>query len=343
MQKVPFAEAFEEKSRGVKKIKQKDYLKEGTYPVIDQSQNQIGGYYSDKEGLFTDVPIIVFGDHTRCVKYVDTPFFAGADGVKILKPKLSNNVRFWYHALRSTQIEDLGYSRHYKLLKQSSFCLYNKEQEKAICEILDFILKQIEIIKNQLNSLDFLVKSRFVEMFGDPISTPFFRKVNIDKLAKVSSGATPSRKRPEYYEGTIPWVKTGEVAAGDIFSTEEHITEEAIANSACHLLPRGTVLIAMYGQGDTRGKAALLMIEAATNQACAALEFESLILPVFALVHLEICYEDLRTLSHGGNQKNLNLQIIKKYKLEVPPLSLQQEFADFVAQVDKSRFVNYFH
>ena len=95
----------------------------------------------------------------------------------------------------------------------------------------------------------------------------------------------------------------------------------------------------MYGQGDTRGKASLLAIDAATNQACAALEFGQSIDSIYALTHLQLCYEDIRGLSLGGNQKNLSLQIVKGYELEVPPLPLQQEFADFVAQVDKSRFV----
>lgn len=94
----------------------------------------------------------------------------------------------------------------------------------------------------------------------------------------------------------------------------------------------------MYGQGDTRGKAAILRIEAATNQACAALEFGDKIDPQFALIHLHLCYEDLRSLSHGGNQKNLSLKIIKEYELVTPPLKLQREFAAFISQVDKSEY-----
>ena len=180
-------------------------------------------------------------------------------------------------------------------------------------------------------------KSRFVEMFGDPVrGESRYERIPIGQLAQVSSGATPTRKRPDYYEGSIPWVKTGEVAAGDVYATEEHISQEAVDNSACHLLPAETVLVAMYGQGDTRGKASILRISATTNQACAALEFCKRVIPQFALTHLHLCYEDLRGLSHGGNQKNLSLQIIKAYELIVPPLELQQDFAAFVSQVDKS-------
>lgn len=118
--------------------------------------------------MFSDVPAIVFGDHTRCVKYVSEPFFAGADGVKVLKPKLSDNVRFWWHALRTTRIENLGYSRHFKLLKESRFANYDEQDQRAICENLDRIMDEIDRANRQLGQLDSLVKSRFVEMFGDP-------------------------------------------------------------------------------------------------------------------------------------------------------------------------------
>lgn len=338
-ERAPFSAVFADKSRGVRKIKQSDYLQDGYHPIIDQGQSEIAGYCNEEEGLFRDVPAIVFGDHTRCVKYAQEPFFAGADGVKILKPKLSDNVRFWYHALKATRIEDLGYSRHFKLLKQSSFRIYDCDRENEITERLDCIQGQIEMAKRQAEWLNTLLKSRFVEMFGDPIGNPKYIQEAIGALATVRSGATPSRKKPEYYDGDIPWVKTGEVAVGNINQTEEHITLEAIENSACHLLPAGTVLVAMYGQGDTRGKAALLNIEAATNQACAALEFDERVNNIFALTQLHLCYDDLRLLSHGGNQKNLNLQIIKSYKLMVPPIELQNEFAAFAAQVDKSKSI----
>ena len=190
-----------------------------------------------------------------------------------------------------------------------------------------------------LAKLDDLRKSRFIEMFGDPVFPDSkFPKKEIGDLAVVSSGATPSRKRPNYYSGTIPWVKTGEISLGNIDDTEEHITEEAIADSACRILPPGTILVAMYGQGDTRGKSAVLNVSATTNQACAALEFKDEVIPKYALEHMKLCYEDLRSLSLGGNQKNLSLKIIKKYDLIVPPLALQQEFAAFVRQVDKLEF-----
>ena len=340
-EKIAFSDAFVEVSRGVKKIKQKDYLPAGDHPIIDQGQDAVSGYACGEEGLFSDVPAIVFGDHTRCVKYVSEPFFAGADGVKILRPKQSDNVRFWWHALRTTRIENLGYSRHFKLLKESRFANYDEQDQRVICENLDRIMDEIDRANRQLAALDSLVKSRFVEMFGDPAGvTAKQRLVSIGSFTDVQTGATPLRKEPKYYGGSIPWVKTGEVARNFANGVEESITDIAIRETNCKVFPAGTILVAMYGQGDTRGKAAILPFEAATNQACAAIVPSPSHDESFLNAQLQLLYEKMRARSLGGNQKNLSLGIIKSMKVLLPSMEAQNEFADFVAQVDKSRFLH---
>lgn len=90
-------------------------------------------------------------------------------------------------------------------------------------------------------------------------------------VSRVTSGGTPSRNNNNYWGGTIPWVTTAEVDFNTITDTAEKITEEALNNSSAKLFPKGTILMAMYGQGKTRGKVAKLGIKASTNQACAAI------------------------------------------------------------------------
>ena len=193
--------------------------------------------------------------------------------------------------------------------------------------------------ENYLFHLDELVKSRFVEMFGDPLENPKGLPVmQIDEMADVQTGATPLRSNTAYYGGLIPWVKTGEVASGLTGSAEETITELALRETNCKLFPAGTILVAMYGQGDTRGKAAILRRDAATNQACAAILLREGYDPDFILAQLNLRYEDLRSRSLGGNQKNLSLKIIKTYELIVPPIEQQKAFTTFTSRVDKLRF-----
>ena len=98
----------------------------------------------------------------------------------------------------------------------------------------------------------------------------------IEDIAQVSSGGTPSRKKDSYWvNGTIPWVTTAEVKFNVITDTEQKITEEGLQKSSAKLYPKDTILMAMYGQGKTRGQVAKLGIEASTNQACAALQLNA--------------------------------------------------------------------
>lgn len=150
----------------------------------------------------------------------------------------------------------------------------------------------------------------------------------------VVSGGTPPRGNPTFWNaGTIPWVKTTEVDYCTINETEEQITREGLANSAAKLLPIGTLLMAMYGQGVTRGKVAILGIEAACNQACAAITPKDDAVSQRYLYHfLTWRYEAIRTLAHGGQQQNLNLEIVRDLPLAYPQAADEQ--GEIVAALD---------
>jgi len=154
-----------------------------------------------------------------------------------------------------------------------------------------------------------------------------FETKRINELCNVSSGGTPSRARKEYYSGNIPWIKTTEVRNEVIYDTEEKITEEAVNNSSAKLYSKDSLIVAMYGQGATRGRTAKLGIEASTNQACAVLYNidTSIIDTDYLWVYLMNEYDRLRALASGNNQPNLNAQMIKNYKVIVPPFSIQRK------------------
>ena len=212
-----------------------------------------------------------------------------------------------------------------------------KEQQK-ISRKLDLLCELISMRQEQLEELNLLVKSRFNEMFGD-FYTTLFPKYKIGEKFELSSGSTPSRDNKLYWDsGTINWVKTTEVINKEITETEEKITKFALESTSLKLFPVNTILIAMYGQGQTRGRSAILKVESTSNQACGAIFPNKIDNPVFIWHQLMLRYSELRELGRGGNQPNLNGQLIKNFELILPPLSLQNEFADFVAQVDKSQF-----
>lgn len=237
-------------------------------------------------------------------------------------------------------VGSLSPTANWKDLRTLEFDLPSPGKQRELAGILSEAESLKGHYRKLLTTCDDVVKSQFIEMFGSPIrGTAKFDMAKLGDLASLSSGATPKRDHPEYYGGDIPWVKTTEVAQGNVKSADEHITQAGLDNSSCRIIPAGTILMAMYGQGETRGKVAMLEIEAATNQACAAIECDSSKLnSLYALHHLRMCYGDLRSKSKGGNQKNLSLAMLKRYLIVWPPLTLQQEFADFAASVDKSKF-----
>jgi type I restriction enzyme, S subunit len=154
----------------------------------------------------------------------------------------------------------------------------------------------------------------------------------------VVSGGTPSRGNPAFWTaGTIPWVKTTEVDYCTINDTEEHITPEGLESSAAKLLPVGTLLMAMYGQGVTRGKVAILGIEAACNQACAAITPKTdTVSPRYLYHFLSWQYEAIRALAHGGQQQNLNLEIVRGLPIAYPEAEdEQQEIVTVLDAIDR--------
>lgn len=150
----------------------------------------------------------------------------------------------------------------------------------------------------------------------------------------VVSGGTPSRSNPAFWSGgTIPWVRTTEVDYCVINETGEHITPLGLEGSAAKMLPVGTLLMAMYGQGVTRGKVAILGIEAACNQACAAITpNDDAVLPRYLYHFLTWRYEEIRALAHGGQQQNLNLDIVRDLPVAHPQTDDEQN--EIVAILD---------
>ena len=134
-----FSEVLEDITKLGCKIPKEQYLSVGKYQIIDQGQTAIAGYSNIADGLFTDVPVIIFGDHTRIIKYVDKPLFLGADGVKMLKPKESKavlNPKYLYYVLCNAKIPNTGYNRHFKWLKEIIIPIKPIEEQNDIVFIL---------------------------------------------------------------------------------------------------------------------------------------------------------------------------------------------------------------
>lgn len=233
--------------------------------------------------------------------------------VEIVKAlNLENNIRQ----------TDLGIEDYFKKIlgvttKQEKLKNGNRYSRMMFVNFLDVSEWGIDLIK----------KKQKRDFFRYPI-------LKIKDICQLGSGGTPSRSCSQYYNGIIPWVKTGEVLNDVITETEEHITEEAITNSSAKLYPKGSLIIAMYGQGDTRGRTAKLGIDATTNQACAVLyDINNCIVSTdYLWYYLQGRYHDLRSMASGNNQPNLNAAKIKKYDVVVPPMDVQNEMVSYIKE-----------
>lgn len=349
---IPFPQCIIDHSVGRNnQINSADIAVRGKYPVVDQGQNFIAGYTDEAERVITEgLPYVIFGDHTRCFKYVDFPFVLGADGTKVLKPDHALfNPRFFYYATLALDIPSRGYNRHYTLLKERLIPRPGKPEQRQIARVLSAVQRAIERQERLIALTAELKKALMHKLFtegtrGEPLKQTEIGPVpttwseeRFGKVAKFSSGGTPSREVKEYWlGGTIPWVKTTEINYRKITATEEKITPAGLMNSSAKIFPAGTLLMAMYGQGITRGRVGILGIDAATNQACAAimpLSEDELSTP-FLYYYLEFHYENLRQRGHGANQTNLSMTLLKQFPVYYPKHGIQRQITTALSALD---------
>ncbi len=163
LQKVPFLDVFKDASGGNIKTPQKELLEEGKIPVVDQGQQLVAGYVNERARVCRATPpVIVFGDHTRAIKYVDFEFAMGADGTKVLVPKIEAHPKFLFYALRAINLPNAGYSRHYKFLKETEIPLPPLAEQKRIAGILDAADALRAKRREALAQLDTLLQSTFL-------------------------------------------------------------------------------------------------------------------------------------------------------------------------------------
>lgn len=158
---VEFEQCINKGRIKVGKVKQQVYKNCGKYPVIDQGQSLIAGYWDDEKDVYQgNLPVIIFGDHTRILKFVDFPFVTGADGVKVLVPNPSIVCpRFFYFALINLKIPNRGYNRHYSLLKEYRLPLPPLSEQQKIAAVLTVIDQKIEAEESKKRALEDLFRS----------------------------------------------------------------------------------------------------------------------------------------------------------------------------------------
>ena len=210
--------------------------------------------------------------------------------------------------------------------------------QEEIVKVLDDYTKSVEELKGKLNE-ELTARKKQYSWYRDYL-LKFENKVEIVKLGSVSelkSGGTPKTENLEYWEnGIIPWMSSGEVNKGNIYETEKKITKEGYENSNTKMLPKNTVVIALAGQGKTRGTVAITRIELCTNQSLCGIIPNEKLNSDYLYHYLKTQYENLRQLSSGdGTRGGLNLKMIDNYLIPLPPLEVQKRIVEVLDNFEK--------
>ena len=337
-----FTDIFEDVTKQGTKIPTNLYLETGMYPIIDQGQSQVAGYTNETEGLFTDIPAIIFGDHTRIIKYVDTPCFLGADGVKLLKAKdPTANYKYLYYALCNADIPNTGYNRHFKWLKEIEIPEYSTEEQNSVVSQLETIDVLISLRKQQLSKLDELVKSRFIEMFGDVINNdrnwPIATMADVAEI-KIGPFGTLLHKE-DYIVGGHALVNPSHIVDGKI-SVDISLTisdEKYEELSAYHLKTDDIVL----GRRGEMGRCAVVREEGLLcGTGSLIIRPNEKLKPYFlqTIISNPTYKKIIEDKAVGVTMMNLNVPIVESLRVPMLPIDLQNDFISFKEQVDKSKF-----
>lgn len=211
------------------------------------------------------------------------------------------------------------------------------EVQKHIAETLDKVTEIINLHKKRLEELDNLVKAIFHEIFGDPVKNEkAWDLISLWKLGTWASGGTPARKIGEYFEGEINWFSAGELNSMYLLESNEKITEKAINESSAKLFKKGSLLIGMY---DTAAfKMGILTKDSASNQACTNVNLNNEICKVeWLYFNLMLMKEYFLSQRRGVRQKNLNLGMIKEFIIPLPPIELQNKFAQIAIKIEEQK------
>ena len=246
---------------------------------------------------------------------------------------------YLYYALQGMNFDSLtdravmGKTLNKAKLNNLSIVYNEPFMQQQIVLRLDGVNKLIESRKQQLSELSKLVKSRFNEIFGDPVLNEMgWEKHALKEFGIWKSGGTPKRNEEKYFRGHIPWITSGELEHKYIDDSFEKITEKAIECSSAKIIEKGSLLLGMY---DTAGlKSSINTKVMSCNQAIAFAKLDD---KITNTIYVYYVIQNLRSMllnqQRGVRQKNFNLSMIKNISIPLPPLSLQNEFADFVAQV----------
>ena len=336
-QTKPF-EGCIEKVSYTSKIQRKDFLDAGAYPIISQEDAFINGYWDTETDLFhVTTPIVVFGDHTKVLKYVDFDFVLGADGVKVLQPLDFLLPKFFFYQLRAAILDSLGYARHYKLLKELEIAYPGRPEQRRIVAILEQAFDNIAAAKanaeKNLQNARALFESHLQSVFTQ--RGEGWEDKTLEQIA-TTFGRGKSKHRPRndkiLYGGKYPFIQTGDVRNSEHFITEYSQTYSDTGLAQSKLWPKGTICITIAANIAETGILSFdacfpdSVIGLVTNQQEADVGFVEYLLQLFKA--------RIQAMGQGSAQANINMGTFENERFPFPSVPEQKQI---VAKLDNLR------
>lgn len=314
MKKVKFDDVIKDITGGNKKIKTTEYLDDGILPIIDQSSKFISGFTNEVNKVKTNrKDVIIFGDHTKEFKYINFDFCIGADGVKILEPINELNTKYLYYFFQTVYLPNVGYSRHFKFLKETEIPLPPLSQQKAIAAQLDKAQELVQYNEQLIEKYDELQQSLFLDMFGDPvINEKGWEMVEFEDILSLKRGYDLSMSNRNLDGNIDVYGSNGILSKHDSYKVDSPII--------------------ITGRSGTIGKVFI------SNDKCWPLNTtlysyktnENNIIYLSFLMR----FFRLERFSHGVGVPTLDRNIVHKEKLPKIPLALQNDFAQKIDSIE---------
>lgn len=329
------------KGAKAKQVLTSEYNAGSKYPIISQEDKMVSGYCDDSSLLYhIDNPVVIFGDHTRVLKYVDFDFVVGADGVKILIPKEFLRAKFLLYYLRWYKVPSLGYSRHYKLLKEINLPIPPLSEQERIVSELDLLSNIIEKKKAQLKEYDQLAQSIFYDMFGDPVKGTKYERSTIGGVItniKYGTGTPPIFSDTGYCFIRATNIKNGHIDNNDMRFIN---LNEASKIEKCKLSSNDLIIVRSgVNAGDACNISPNYVGHYAGYDIIITVNTD-LIDTIFLngiLNNKDYIKMVIKPLTRRAAQPHLNAQQVQGMNIPLPPLNLQQSFAEKIEAIEKQK------
>ena len=318
------------------KIKSTYYLEKGIYPIVSQDEDLISGYWNEKADVLNlNKNVVVFGDHTRILKYIDFNFVLGADGVRVLLPKDSLNAKFLYYFLKWVNVPSLGYSRHYKLLKELFIPIPPLPIQHQIVAELDTLSNIITKKKQQLTELDNLAQATFFDMFGDPVSNE--KGWETDSILNVAPvKAYKGEIKPidgKYWLLNLDIIESnsGEILAVNMVTKEDVGNSTVVFNEENVLYSKLRPYLNKVVNPKCSGYA--------TSELLPLLPKKEVLNKVFLtqLLRSRFFVNYIQEKVAGAKMPRVSMDIFRAFKVILPPLSLQFQYSIKIESIEHQK------